>query len=124
MARKNKYELPENMRRALGIAYQVLQELPVQLRPESDIEDMQQILEGKGTGDTGRDGLLICTAVATALAWRTRQWPKFNPDLTTERMYELISLFEVVRQIPDTRFFAIAYCGACDRFANAEAQQP
>jgi hypothetical protein len=64
-------DIPENIRRALGLAYQILLDLPEQLRPESDAADMQQLLEGKSTGDTGRDGLIIASGVATALAWRT-----------------------------------------------------
>jgi hypothetical protein len=122
MTRKKQMDIPENIRRALGLASQILEDMPEQLRPESDIEDMRQLLASEGTGDTGRDGLLICQAIATALAWRTRQWPKFNPqypELINERWGELTSLFEVVRQI-DARTFALTYSEACNRFANAE----
>jgi hypothetical protein len=60
-------EMGESRLRALGIAVQILEELPDELRPDSNIADMREMLAGNSTG---RDGLILTQAVATALAFR------------------------------------------------------
>jgi hypothetical protein len=60
-------EMDESMLRALGIAIQILGEMPDHLRPESDISEMREIMAGKSTG---RDFFIVTQAVATALAYR------------------------------------------------------
>jgi hypothetical protein len=57
----------DNIRRALGLAEQILQELPTRRRPDSNIQDMRGLLDGRSSG---RDDYIICEAIATALAWR------------------------------------------------------
>ena len=59
--------MPDTMRRALGLALQILEDMPPEYRPESDIEDMRHLLDGQSSG---RDGYITAKAVATALAYR------------------------------------------------------
>ena len=63
-------ELSEDARRMLGLAMQILEDLPEWLQPASNMADMRTILAG---GNTGRDELIISEAVNTALAWRTHK---------------------------------------------------
>lgn len=109
---------PTDVRRALGLAVQILEELPDHLRPKSNIEDMRGLLEGQSSG---RDGVIVVEAIATALAWRTQQMianpPRFDDtelgvQVHNNRLSELTALFELVRQA-DARTFAIYFVQAC-----------
>jgi hypothetical protein len=56
--------------RALGLAIQILEELPDEARPGSDIADMRRMLEGR---DSGRDNYIIIEALTTVLALRASE---------------------------------------------------
>jgi hypothetical protein len=61
----------EDLRRQLGLAIQILEELPDKFRPDSNIADMREILAGQWDGPDARVTVLLVQAVATALAFRT-----------------------------------------------------
>ncbi len=46
----------EDIHRMLGLAVQILEDMPDWLQPRSNMKDMWAILAG---GDTGRNGLII-----------------------------------------------------------------
>ena len=54
-------DLDHNVRRVLGLAIQILEDAPGNLRPLSNIDDMRDLLKGE---TTGRDGLIVTHAVA------------------------------------------------------------
>jgi hypothetical protein len=62
----------ETARRALGLAIQIIEEMPEQHRESSNMDDMRHILTG---GSTGRDDYLIVQALTLALAWRASTVP-------------------------------------------------
>jgi hypothetical protein len=112
--------LPDDVRRALGLALQVLEEQPKWLQPKSNMSDMRKLLNGQ---DTGRDGLILTEAIAVALAMRTLHILAHpaGQDGLSNRLDEFRSLFTVVQQC-DPWTFAVQFVGACDRFARAEAE--
>src|SRR5215471_13474564 len=71
------------LHRALGLAIQILEELPDDLRPRSNIEDMKALLAGQSTG---RDGLIQTEAVATALAHLSQRALGVSPYLDRDRV--------------------------------------
>jgi hypothetical protein len=124
----------DDIRRCLGLAVQILDDLPRWLRPASNMNDMRAILNGE---DSGRDGQIIVQAVATALAWRSQQAitdvigaglsataPEDRQRVYTafarldNRMQEFSALFKLV-QLCDARTFAVYYNETCDRMARA-----
>ena len=105
----------DDLQRALGIAVQVLEDLPERLRPESNIEDMKALIAGE---TTDRAGLLLVQAVATALAFRVQsaldnpqQWNRENTIEDTEpvgfnnRVQEFTALLELAKS-SDARMLA------------------
>jgi hypothetical protein len=64
--------MDETVLRALGLAIQIIEEMPEQHRQNSNMDDMRDILGG---GSTGRDGYLIVQALTLALAWRASTVP-------------------------------------------------
>jgi hypothetical protein len=48
-------ELNNDLRRALGLAVQILEDMPEWLRPHSNMEAMRSLLAGNSTG---RDGFI------------------------------------------------------------------
>jgi hypothetical protein len=64
--------MDETVLRALGLAIQIIEEMPEQHRQSSDMHDMRLILEG---GSTARDDYLIVQALTLALAWRASTVP-------------------------------------------------
>jgi hypothetical protein len=116
--------LSEDMRRALGLAVQILEELPDELLPYSNIEDMKGLLAGQSSG---RDGWIVTEAVATALAYLTHRSITIPPmsdgndrELSVQRMntrvHEFAALFELVRQV-EAYTFSASYLQSCDRLA-------
>jgi hypothetical protein len=63
-------ELNESARQALGIAIQILEELPELHRPDSNIEHMRQMLRPHQLSD--RDEIILQEAIATALVFRIK----------------------------------------------------
>lgn len=116
-------DLPDEVRRTLGLALQILEEFPEKLRPYSNIEDMQGLLAGQSSG---RDGLIITEAIATALISRTQQIinnPPLNPEdrelftqVMNERLTEFNALFGLVKQC-DAGVFATTYVQTLMRFS-------
>ena len=94
----------DTVRRALALAVQILEELPDQLRPESNIEDMRDLSGGE---TTGRDGFIMAEALATALAFRaftamTTKTPNDTDAMVASinnREREFASLFTLVRNV-------------------------
>jgi hypothetical protein len=95
---------PETLRRALGLAAQILEELPDHLRPRSNIEDMRRILDRVSTG---RDSYIIAQAIATALAFRALNANSLPFDFESDseraiarldgRMQDFRTLFEAAK---------------------------
>ncbi len=109
----------EDVHRMLGLTVQILEDLPEWLQRRSNMDDMRAILAGD---NTGRDGLIITQAVATALAYRTQHAMAHalaaNEAGINNRLQELRSRFQLV-QCCDAWLFAISYNEACDRIARA-----
>jgi hypothetical protein len=119
----------DDLERALGIAVQVLEDLPERLRPASNIEDMKALIAGE---TTDRAGLLLVQAVATALAFRVQsalanpqQWNREDATEDTEpvgfnnRVQEFTALLELAKS-SDARMLALLLVEALDRLAQAE----
>lgn len=119
-------ELDNNVRRALGLAVQVLEDLPEWLRPESNMDDMRDLLAGKSSG---RDGVIVTEAIAIALAWRTREVTESKPhdasnaDVHIRRIDEFMGMFALAQHI-DAHHFALSYLAMCDRLARSRQEQP
>jgi hypothetical protein len=64
--------MDETVLRALGLAIQIIDEMPEHHRQHSNMDDMRVILGG---GSTGRDDYLIVQALTLALAWRASTVP-------------------------------------------------
>jgi hypothetical protein len=114
-------ELDNNLRRALGLAVQILEDMPGWLRPESNMDDMRDLLVGKSSG---RDGLIISEAIAIALAYRTFEIVEAGPrdgDVFGKRLDEFTALFAAARAVPDPRLLALGYVGMLDRLARSRA---
>ena len=97
-------ELDDNVRRALGLAVQILQDMPEWLQPGSNMDDMRDLLAGQSSG---RDGLIIAEALAITLCWRTIELVEAPPtgaaqgEVHARRIKELMDLFELLqRAIP------------------------
>jgi hypothetical protein len=120
-------EMGESQLRALAIAVQVLEELPDELRPDSNIDDMREMLAGKSTG---RDWLILTQAVATALAFRAMNAMRVrrdfsNPDHAVaglnNRMQEFSALFELAMQC-NAPLLGLYFDQACGNLAAAAEQ--
>jgi hypothetical protein len=111
-------ELDNDMRRAVGLAVQILEDVPEWLRPESNMSDMRDLLAGE---TTGRDGPILVEAVAVALAHRTIEIVSGSksPAAFSNRIDEFTALFRLVRRA-DARLFAVRYVEMCDRLARRE----
>jgi hypothetical protein len=111
------------MRCALALAIQILEELPDYLHPDSNIEDMRDLLAGV---TTERDGFVVAEAVATALAFRafTATTTKTTDDAdamtaaSASRELEFAALFMLARHVSLTRL-AFLFEQACRRIADA-----
>jgi len=112
------------MRRALGLAVQILEDMPEWLRPESNMRDIRRILAGESTG---RDSFIMAEAIAIAIAWRTVSIVESPPvtvenaDVNVSRLHEFRDLFAAAWCV-DSWSVAISYAGMCDRLARARAE--
>lgn len=119
-------ELDNDMRRALGLAVQALEDMPNWLRPESNMDDMRGLLDGKSSG---RDGIILAQAVAIALCHRTLaiiETPPStaaNSEVHSRRFEEFRDLFAIAKRI-DPFLFAVDYVGMCDRLARSRKEAP
>jgi hypothetical protein len=120
-------EISESRLRALAIAVQVLEELPDELRPDSNIDDMREMLAGKSTG---RDWLILSQAVATALAFRAANAMSVRRDFSdpehavaglTNRNQEFSALFELAGRC-NAPLLALYFDQACGNLAAAGEQ--
>ena len=118
-------ELDNDMRRALGLAVQILEDLPEWLRPESNMDEMRALLAGQSTG---RDSVILTEAAAIALAWRTlniiegKPHDAANADEHTKRVEEFRALFAIAKRI-DAFPFALRYVEMCDRLARSRSEE-
>jgi hypothetical protein len=118
----------EDLRRQLGLAIQILEELPDKFRPASNIADMREILAGEWDGPDVRVTVLLVQAVATALAFRTltvlntptRRDSRKEPYIggLENRIAEFQTLFELVK-LADAGVLASYYAAACSGLAAA-----
>jgi hypothetical protein len=117
----------KELRKALGLALQILEDLPGQLRPENNIKDMHEILAGRSSG---RDDIIVQEAVATALAWRTHDavLHPLNPDDKeafasgfNNRAAEFADLFTAV-SILGPNSVGMLFVQACNRIARLQDQ--
>jgi hypothetical protein len=124
------HALPADVRRALGLTLQIFEELPEMRRPESNMDDIRDLLGGQSSG---RDRVIINEAIAMALAYQTRrmidnaQQPLWADDASDRelrskvynaQMSEFTDLFILINQI-DAGTFAIYYQQACIRLGLA-----
>jgi len=65
--------MKEIVRKALGLALQVLDDMPADIRPASDIAGIREIIAGRSAGSDERDTFLVAQGVAVALAWQTHR---------------------------------------------------
>jgi hypothetical protein len=117
-------EIQEPIARALGITIQILEELPDDLRPDSNIADMREILAGN---TTGRDSHIIVQAIATALAFRAsnamtikRQNAARAMSGANNRWTEFGALFKLASQC-DPSALALYFDQACDKVPTLAA---
>jgi hypothetical protein len=117
----------ESQFRALSIAVQILEELPDELRPDSNIDDMREMLAGK---PTSRDGLILTQAVATALAFRAVNAMSVRRDYSNpehalsslnNRNQEFSALFELARHC-DAPLLGLYFDQACGGLSAAGEQ--
>jgi hypothetical protein len=121
----------EDLRRQLGLAIQILEELPDKFRPESNIVDMREILAGGWDGPDARVTVLLVQAVATALAFRTltvlnaptRRASRNEPYMggLENRIAEFQTLFELVK-LADAGVLASYYAAACSGLAATQPE--
>jgi anthranilate phosphoribosyltransferase len=113
--------MEDDIRRVLGLAIQILEDMPEHLQPHSNIEDIRKILAGE---ETGRGPLIIAQAIATALAFRTQQALTVVADGIghVNRMNEFSALFGLVQRC-DVTTLTMYFVGACDQIAMAEKDQ-
>lgn len=116
-------EIAEPIAHALGIAIQILEELPDDLRPDLNIDDMREILAGN---TTGRDGYIIRQAIATALAFRAsnamtikRQNAARAMSGAENRWREFGALFELASQC-DPSALGLEFDEACGKVATLD----
>jgi len=122
----------EDLRRQLGLAIQILEELPEKFRPASNIADMREILAGEWDGPDARATVLLVQAVATALAFRTltvlnaptRRDSRNEPYMggVENRIAEFQTLFELVK-LADAGVLASYYAAACSGLTAAQPEQ-
>jgi hypothetical protein len=121
----------EDLRRQLGLAIQILEELPDKFRPASNIADMREILAGEWDGPDVRVTVLLVQAVATALAFRTltvlnatRHDSRDEPYMggLENRIAEFQTLFELVK-LADAGVLASYYAAACSGLAATQPEQ-
>ena len=119
-------ELDNDMRRALGLAVQILEDMPEWLRPESNMEDVRGLLAGQSSG---RDGLIVTEAAAIALVHRTlaivesKPYDASNAEVHIRRIDEFKALFALAARI-DAYPFALRYVEMCDRIARSQQEEP
>ena len=117
--------LNNDTRRAIGLAVQILEDMPEWLQPHSNMLDMRKLLDGE---TTGRDGSILIQSIATAIAYRTQQIIAGNPTtpdnhaVYANRMHEFTALFEIVQRI-DAWTFAVQYMTICDTFARCRIEE-
>ncbi len=120
-------EMGESRFRALGIAVQILEGFPDELRPDSNIADMREMLAGKSTG---RDGLILTQAIATALAFRAVNAMSVRRDYSNpehalvglnRRNEEFSALFELAGQC-DAPLLGLYFDQACGGLSAAGEQ--
>jgi hypothetical protein len=118
-------ELNNDIRRALGLAVQILEDMPEWLQPLSNMDDMRDLLARESTS---RDGAILTEAAATALAWRTLEIVEAPPleaanaEVHIRRVEEFKALFALVKRI-DASHFALRYVEMCDRLARLKKSQ-
>jgi hypothetical protein len=119
------------LRRALGLAIQILEELPDDLRPRSNLDDMKAMLGGRSTG---RDGLIQTEAVATALAHLSQRALGVSPYLDRDRvdnaiaglnnrMHDFRAIFDLAKRC-DAGTLALKSVKACSRLGAGAGARP
>lgn len=118
------------LRRALGLTIQILEELPNDLRPRSNIEHMKALLAGQSTD---RDGAIQTEAVATALAHLSQRALGVSPYLDRGRLdnavaglnnrgHDFRAIFDLAKRC-DAGALAIMFVTACSRLGAIRAEQ-
>jgi hypothetical protein len=117
--------MDENLRRALGLAVQILDEMPTEFRPANNIKEMRGILAGRSSG---RDDILLTQAVATALAFRAVSAMRAKRDLSRPsglsgldyRLKEFGDLFEMAARCSPS-MLGMYFDQACGKLAPSRA---
>jgi hypothetical protein len=105
--------------RMLGLAVQILEEMPEWLRPKINTKDIHAILAGE---DTGRNGLIMTEVVANALVFRTQQVIDQPAAINSANIQKLFVLFQLVQHC-DAWNFAVKYIEVLDRFGRAKRER-
>jgi hypothetical protein len=109
----------EDINRMLGLAVQILEEMPEGLRPKINTKDIQAILAGD---DTGRNGLIITEAAAAALVFRTQYAIDHPAAINGVNIKKLFALFQLMQHC-DAWNFAVKYIEVLDRFGRAKTER-
>jgi len=117
------------LQRILGLAVQILEDLPDNHQPKSDMADMRRIMAGE---DTGRDGMIQHEAVAVVLAWMTKRalakdffWDESKGSTEAKmvgfqnQLREFTELFQLIERC-SPEMLALAYNTACARISFDE----
>jgi hypothetical protein len=119
------FELDNDTRRTLGLAVQVLEDLPDWLQPASNMRDMRSLLDGKSTT---RDEVILAEAAAVALIHRTidivesEPFGPNNAEVYSTRLHEFHALLAVLQRA-DPWTLAIFYAEMCDKLARSRQEQ-
>jgi hypothetical protein len=105
--------------RMLGLAVQILEEMPEGLRPKINTKDIHAIMARE---DTDRNGLIRTEAVANALAFRTQQVIDHPAAINGVNIQKLFVLFQLVQHC-DAWNFAVKYIEVLDRFGRAKTER-
>jgi hypothetical protein len=108
-----------DIHRMLGLAVQILEEMPEGLRPKINTKDIHAILAGE---DTGRNGLIMTEAIANALVFRTQQVIDQPAAINSVNIQKLFVLFQLVQHC-DAWNFAVKYIEVLDRFGRAKTER-
>ena len=114
----------ETIRRVLGLAIQILEDAPENLRPESNMDDMRRLLEDL-EHDTGRNSTIIAQAAVIVLAFMSKRALSKSPWFDERRgspaakwtgftnsVDEFYALFELLGRIHPSAL-AQQYIQAC-----------
>lgn len=114
----------EIVRQALGLAVQILGDMPAESRPVSNIPGMRWSLAGGSSGSPDRDSPLVAQGVVVALAWQTcralsEPIPLESESSTVKFNSRANDFAELLSVIPElgVELMGALFARACDHIA-------